>query len=126
MISLDAGDFLPAELTNILSALRERAYHMPPAQLQQVLSREWEADWRSRFAHFNPTPLAAASIGQVHRATTRDGRDLAIKVQYPGVRKSIDADVGNVATLLRLSGLLPRALNITPLLAAAKAQLHEQ
>ena len=126
MISLDAGDLLPAELTSLLAALRERAYHMPPAQLQQVLSREWGEDWRSRFAHFNPTPMAAASIGQVHRATTRDGRDLAIKVQYPGVRESIDADVDNVATLLRMSGLLPRALNIRPLLADAEAQLHEE
>ena len=126
MISLDAGDLLPAELTSLLSALRERAYHMPPAQLQQVLSREWGADWRSRFAHFAPTPIAAASIGQVHRATTRDGRHLAIKVQYPGVRESIDADVDNVATLLRMSGLLPRALDIKPLLADAKAQLHEE
>jgi predicted unusual protein kinase regulating ubiquinone biosynthesis (AarF/ABC1/UbiB family) len=126
MISLDAGDLLPPELTNLLSALRERAYHMPPAQLQQVLSREWGANWRSRFQDFDPTPTAAASIGQVHRATTRDGRNLAIKVQYPGVRESIDADVDNVETLLRLSGLLPQALDIQPLLADAKAQLHEE
>jgi predicted unusual protein kinase regulating ubiquinone biosynthesis (AarF/ABC1/UbiB family) len=62
----------------------------------------------------------------VHRALTHDGRDLAIKVQYPGVRESIDADVDNVATLLRASGLLPHELDISPLLAAAKAQLREE
>jgi predicted unusual protein kinase regulating ubiquinone biosynthesis (AarF/ABC1/UbiB family) len=70
--------------------------------------------------------VAAASIGQVHRAQTPDGRDLAIKVQYPGVRESIDADVDNVATLLRMSGVLPKTLVIAPLLAEAKRQLREE
>lgn len=126
MISLDAGDFLPSELTQILARLRDNAHHMPPAQLQQVLPQSWGKDWRRRFARFNASPLAAASIGQVHRARTHDGRDLAIKVQYPGVRESIDADVDNVATLLRLSGVLPKTLEIAPLLAEAKQQLHEE
>jgi predicted unusual protein kinase regulating ubiquinone biosynthesis (AarF/ABC1/UbiB family) len=126
MISMDAGDILPPELTEILSRLRDRAHHMPPGQLQQVLMREWGKDWRDRFARFGASPIAAASIGQVHRATTHDGRDLAIKVQYPGVRESIDADVDNVATLLRISGLLPKTLDIAPLLSEAKRQLHEE
>jgi len=126
MISMDAGDILPDELTRILARLRDRAHHMPPAQLQQVLARGWGKDWRRRFARFDATPLAAASIGQVHRAVTPDGRTLAIKVQYPGVRESIDADVDNVATLLRVSGLLPGTLDIAPLLAEAKRQLHEE
>jgi predicted unusual protein kinase regulating ubiquinone biosynthesis (AarF/ABC1/UbiB family) len=99
---------------------------MPPQQLQRVLATEWGADWRRRFAWFGATPLAAASIGQVHRARTPDGRDLAIKVQYPGVRESIDSDVDNVAALLRASGLWPRELDVQPLLAAAKTQLREE
>ncbi|WP_333837017.1 ABC1 kinase family protein [Novosphingobium sp.] len=126
MISLDAGDMLPPELTAILARLRDGAHHMPPAQLQKVLAAEWGADWRRRFAHFDPRPLAAASIGQVHRARLPDGRDLAIKVQYPGVAQSIDADVDNVATLLRVSSLLPSSVDIAPLLAEAKVQLHEE
>ena len=126
MISMDAGDFLPAELTEILGRLRDNAHHMPPAQLQQVLTRQWGKDWRTGFQHFEPRPIAAASIGQVHRAVTRDGRELAIKVQYPGVRESIDADVDNVATLLRISGLLPRGLDVAPLMAEAKRQLAEE
>lgn len=126
MISMDAGDMLPAELTDIMSRLRQNAHRMPPQQLQQVLSAEWGKDWRKRFTRFDASPFAAASIGQVHRATALDGRDLAVKVQYPGVRESIDADVDNVATLLRLSNLLPRELNIAPLLAEAKKQLHEE
>jgi len=126
MISMDAGDLLPAELTAILARLRENAHHMPPRQLDQVLAAEWGRDWRRRFRFFQAHPIAAASIGQVHRAEMADGRVLAIKVQYPGVAASIDADVDNVATLLRVSGLLPRELDVAPLLAEAKRQLHEE
>lgn len=126
MISLDAGDLLPAELTEILARLRDAAHYMPPSQLNQVLTAEWGKDWRKRFARFEATPLAAASIGQVHRARLHDGRLVAIKVQYPGVAASIDADVDNVATLLRLSSLLPATLDIAPLLAEAKQQLREE
>lgn len=126
MISLDAGDLLPAELTAILARLRDSAHYMPPSQLNQVLIGEWGKDWRKRFARFEATPIAAASIGQVHRATLPDGRVVAIKVQYPGVAASIDADVDNVATLLRLSTLLPDSLDIAPLLAEAKQQLREE
>ena len=126
MISMDAGDMLPPELAEIMARLRQNAHHMPPQQLQQVLAAEWGKDWRTRFARFDATPIAAASIGQVHRALTRDGRDLAIKVQYPGVGQSIAADVDNVATLLRVSALLPRELEIAPLLAEAKRQLADE
>lgn len=126
MISMDAGDVLPAELTAILARLRDAAHFMPPAQLNKVLAAQWGADWRGRFAQFGATPMAAASIGQVHRATLPDGRVVAVKVQYPGVADSIDADVDNVASLLRMSGLLPDTLDVAPLLAEAKAQLHEE
>ena len=126
MVSLDAGDLLPAELTAILARLRDSAHYMPPSQLNQVLIGEWGKDWRKRFTRFEATPIAAASIGQVHRAQLPDGRVIAIKVQYPGVAASIDADVDNVATLLRLSSLLPDSLDIKPLLAEAKLQLAEE
>jgi predicted unusual protein kinase regulating ubiquinone biosynthesis (AarF/ABC1/UbiB family) len=91
-----------------------------------VLGAQWGADWRRRFAQFGATPIAAASIGQVHRATLHDGRVVAVKVQYPGVADSIGADVDNVASLLRMSGLLPASLDVGPLLAEAKAQLQEE
>jgi len=126
MISMDAGDMLPPELAEIMARLRENAHHMRPQQLQKVLASQWGADWRTRFRQFDARPIAAASIGQVHKAVTHDGRELAIKVQYPGVRESIDADVDNVATLLRMSGLMPRELDIAPLLADAKRQLAEE
>ena len=126
MISLDAGDMLPPELTQILARLRESANIMPPAQLEKVLAESWGPGWRRKFKRFDARPVAAASIGQVHRAELPDGRVLAIKVQYPGVARSIDADVDNVATLLKVSGLLPASLNVAPLLAEAKRQLHEE
>ena len=126
MISMDAGDLLPPELAEILSRLRERADFMPPRQLDKVLAEEWGKDWRTTFRRFEPRPIAAASIGQVHRALTKDGRTLAIKVQYPGIARSIDSDVDNVAALLKLTGLLPPELDIAPLLAAAKEQLREE
>ncbi len=126
MISMDAGDLLPPELSSILASLRDNANFMPPRQLQQVLKAEWGDDWRSQFAEFQVRPIAAASIGQVHKAVTHDGRTLAIKVQYPGVRESIDSDVDNVATLLRISSMVPDHLDLAPMLAAAKAQLHEE
>lgn len=126
LMSMDAGDLLPPELSDILARLRSDARPMPPVQLTAALNRRWSRDWPSRFERFDMEPIAAASIGQVHRALTRDGRDLAIKVQYPGVKRSIDSDVDNVATLIRLSGLLPGDLDLKPLLAEAKRQLHEE
>jgi predicted unusual protein kinase regulating ubiquinone biosynthesis (AarF/ABC1/UbiB family) len=65
-------------------------------------------------------------LAQLHRATTLDGRELAIKVQYPGVCEGINADVDNVATLLRVSGLMPKEIDLAPLMAEAKLQLNEE
>ncbi len=126
LLSMDSGEFLPPALAEIMGALRADATPMPPAQLQAVLAQSWGRDWRKQFERFDVRPIAAASIGQVHRARSRDGRDLAIKVQYPGVRDSIDSDVDNVATLIRLSGLVPASLDVAPMLAEAKRQLHEE
>ena len=126
MLSMDTGVMLPPEMTSILAALRDEARHMPPTQLRDVLNAEWGPDWRRRFTRFDVRPFAAASIGQVHRARTADGRDLAIKVQYPGVRDSIDSDIDNIAALLRVSGMVPRGMDLSPMLEDARRQLHEE
>jgi len=126
LISMDAGDMLPPELAEIMARLRADAHYMPGAQLKKVLNANWGDRWMARFTKFGVRPIAAASIGQVHRAQTTDGRDLAIKVQYPGVRRSIDSDVNNVAALMRLSGAMPKSLDIAPMLDEAKRQLHEE
>uniref|UniRef100_UPI0033405D10 ABC1 kinase family protein n=1 Tax=Sandarakinorhabdus sp. TaxID=1916663 RepID=UPI0033405D10 len=126
LISMDDGDILPAELTQILARLRADADPMPKSQLEQVLVAGWGPNWRAQFRHFDDQPIAAASIGQVHQATALDGRDLAIKVQYPGVAASIDADVDNVAALVKMSGLVPSGFAVGALLEEAKRQLHEE
>jgi predicted unusual protein kinase regulating ubiquinone biosynthesis (AarF/ABC1/UbiB family) len=126
LVSMETGEVLPPEIAEILARLRDQADFMPPRQLKTVLAAEWGRDFLRQFAHFDVRPVAAASIGQVHRARTRDGRDLAIKVQYPGVRASIDSDVDNVASLIRMSGLLPDGFDMAPLLAEAKRELHQE
>lgn len=126
LVSMETGQFLPPQLAVILEGLQAGADHMPERQLRTVLTRTWGDDWQTRFSRFDMTPIAAASIGQVHRAVTRDGRVLAVKVQYPGVRASIDSDVDNLGMLLRLSGLLPQGLDMAPMLAEARQQLHAE
>ncbi|MEM6825484.1 MAG: AarF/ABC1/UbiB kinase family protein [Pseudomonadota bacterium] len=126
LISMDAGDILPAELAEIMGRLRDQAHFMPPRQLKQVLNRNWHSDWLRSFEHFDVRPIAAASIGQVHRALLKDGRDVAIKVQYPGIARSIDSDVANVGGLVKMSGLIPKGFDLAPYIEEARKQLHEE
>jgi predicted unusual protein kinase regulating ubiquinone biosynthesis (AarF/ABC1/UbiB family) len=126
LLSMDAGDLLPAELSEILGRLRTDAKPMPMPQLAKVLEENWGKDWKDHFQQFSFQPLAAASIGQVHAVQTKDGRKLALKIQYPGVRASIDSDVDNVATLLRISGLIPKGVDYQPLIDEAKRQLNQE
>lgn len=126
MLALDTGAVLPPEMTEVLAALGSEAPPMPPQQLRAVLNAEWGEGWYGRFARFDVRPFAAASIGQVHRAVTPEGAALAVKVQYPGVRASIDSDLDNLATLLGLPGVLPRGMDLRPMLAEAKRQLHRE
>jgi predicted unusual protein kinase regulating ubiquinone biosynthesis (AarF/ABC1/UbiB family) len=126
LLSMESNDLLPPELADILAQLRQDAHHMPPRQLKAVLIAEYGAGFQGRFKSFETRPLASASIGQVHRARARDGRDLALKIQYPGIKAAIDADVANLGTLMRLSGLVPRDIDLDPLLEEARRQLHEE
>jgi predicted unusual protein kinase regulating ubiquinone biosynthesis (AarF/ABC1/UbiB family) len=126
LLSMDSGQILPPELSEVLARLRDSAHQMPSTQVTAMLQQAWGNHWQSKFKHFEFKPLAAASIGQVHQAVLRDGRQLAIKIQYPGVERSIDSDVDNVASLLRLFKLIPQEMNFLPLLNEAKQQLHAE
>jgi len=126
LMSLDGSDIFSPEAAAIMASLRDRAQPMPLGQVNQVLSSELGADWDKRFRRFNFTPIAAASIGQVHEAETRDGRHLAIKIQFPGVRESIDSDLDNFAFLGQTLGLAPRRVNLEPILTLARRQLHQE
>lgn len=124
MLSLQSDELVPAEFRNALSMLRSQGYAMPDTQLKRVLGREYGKGWESRFARFDPEPIAAASIGQIHRARKHGGRDLALKIQYPGVARSVDSDVENLATLLRRLEFLPMTLDVEAIAAEAKRQLR--
>ncbi|MFW2587321.1 ABC1 kinase family protein [Sagittula sp. SSi028] len=126
LMSMESADMLPPELAQIMARLRAEAAPMPPAQLKQRLVESYGSDFRARFTSFDPRPIAAASIGQVHRATARDGRKLALKIQYPGIRQSIDSDIANLGSLLRLSRLLPADVDLDRLLGDARDQLHAE
>ena len=125
LMSMDAASqgVLPAEFSRLLSGLRNAAHTMPEAQLKAVLTREYGPAWQSRFNSLDLVPIAAASIGQVHRARTHDGRALALKIQYPGVSDSIDSDLANLTLLTRLPGLVPAGMDVAPLLARVREQL---
>ena len=126
MLSMDAGDLVPPELAEILAKLRSDAKAMPHKQLTQLLVEHWGSDWIAPFAQFELRPFAAASIGQVHLAYLDTGEKLAIKIQYPGIRDSIDSDIDNVASLLKVSRLIPANVKLDTLLAEAKVQLHNE
>ncbi|MDX1537864.1 AarF/ABC1/UbiB kinase family protein [Arsukibacterium sp.] len=126
LLSMDSGELLPAELTELLARLRANANPMPAKQLSQVLRQELGEDWQQHFADFSFKPMAAASIGQVHQAYHDNGDKLAVKIQYPGVKTSIDSDVDNVASLLKLSGLIPAEVEYQSLLTEAKKQLKNE
>ncbi|TOD72378.1 ABC1 kinase family protein [Vibrio parahaemolyticus] len=126
MLSMDAGDILEPELAEILARLRSNADPMPSKQLNSVMVNALGEQWKSAFLAFNFKPIASASIGQVHQAYSDAGDNLAVKVQYPGIRKSIDSDVDNVGTLLKIVGLIPESVDYKGLLEEAKKQLHDE
>ncbi len=126
MLSMDAGDILEPELADILSRLRSNADPMPAKQLNSVMENSLGANWKEEFLAFNFKPIASASIGQVHQAYSDAGDPLAVKVQYPGIRQSINSDVDNVGTLLKVVGLIPASVDYKGLLEEAKKQLHDE
>jgi predicted unusual protein kinase regulating ubiquinone biosynthesis (AarF/ABC1/UbiB family) len=124
MLSIQGEDVLPPEFRNALGMLRSQGYAMPDTQLRRVLGREYGKGWERKFDRFDTEPVAAASIGQLHRARKRGGRELALKIQYPGVAKSVDSDVDNLSSLLRRLEFLPVSLDVEAIAREAKRQLH--
>jgi len=126
LLSLEGGEVLPTALSEALATLRADGDRMTTAQLHATLGREYGRGWQRRFRAFDESPIAAASIGQVHRAVAADGRDLVLKIQFPGVAKSIDSDVDNLAALLRLTRVLPADIDLRGLLTEVKRQLRRE
>jgi predicted unusual protein kinase regulating ubiquinone biosynthesis (AarF/ABC1/UbiB family) len=126
LLSMDSGEVLPAQLGELLARLREDAHQIPLGQVAEVLQASWGPGWEKQFSRFVFQPIAAASIGQVHEAVHRDAGRIAVKIQYPGIRRSIDSDVDNVATLLNTFRILPEDMDLQALLDEAKRQLHAE
>jgi predicted unusual protein kinase regulating ubiquinone biosynthesis (AarF/ABC1/UbiB family) len=101
-----AQDLLPRELAQQLSSLQKDSPPMSFDVIAAQIERELGAHPQRLFASFDPVPFAAASIGQVHRARTDDGRDVVVKVQYPGIDESCDSDLAHLRLTLKMSGFL--------------------
>ncbi len=126
LLSMESSHVLPPEFAEALAVLRASADVMPQTQVKRLLGREYGKGWEQRFAEFDFEPAASASIGQVHRAVASDGRAMALKIQYPGVAKSIDSDVDNLAMFLNMARLLPRELDVSDIIDEAKRQLRQE
>nr|WP_221204149.1 AarF/ABC1/UbiB kinase family protein [Modestobacter versicolor] len=109
-----------------LVKLQEAAPPMPVRTVHAVLAQQLGGRWRERFRDFDDTPAAAASIGQVHRATWRDGRDVAVKIQYPGAGTALMADLNQLARFARLFATLFPGMEVKPLIAELKARAEEE
>jgi predicted unusual protein kinase regulating ubiquinone biosynthesis (AarF/ABC1/UbiB family) len=95
-------DGLPPEVRRTLGRLQDSVPPMSAELAAGVIEEELGLPPERAFGQWDPEPIAAASIGQVHRAITHDGRAVAVKVQYPGIAATIAADLGNVALLRRM------------------------
>lgn len=110
MLSIQDDAFINPQLAKIFERVRQSADFMPTKQMTKAVSNDLGPNWRDKLEYFEERPFAAASIGQVHLAKMKDGREVAMKIQYPGVAKSINSDVNNLMTVLSLSNALPEGL----------------
>ncbi|KAK8693728.1 hypothetical protein V6N13_071298 [Hibiscus sabdariffa] len=126
MLSIQDESLVPAPILAALDIVRQGADVMPRSQLNQVLDAELGPGWSSKLTSFDYEPLAAASIGQVHRAVTKDGMEVAMKIQYPGVANSIESDIENVKLLLDYTNLIPEGLYLDRAMKVAKEELSRE
>ena len=109
-----------------LTKLQEAAPPLPAATVHAVLAAELGEDWRDGFASFDDQPAAAASIGQVHRAVWSDGREVAVKIQYPGAGPALLGDLRQLGRLARVFAVLSPGLDVKPLLAELQVRVAEE
>ncbi len=121
---------LPPEIAGpyraTLTRLQEAAPPLPARAVHQVLVSEFGPDWRENFTCFDDKPAAAASIGQVHRAEWKDGREVAVKIQYPGAGRALISDFTQLSRAARLFGVLMPGLDVKPLIAELRDRVAEE
>lgn len=124
LLSFQDNSVLPKEVQAILLKVQNSAHYMPYGQLNKVMVEDIGENWRANnFTSFDDLPIAAASIGQVHNAVTKDLSKVVVKVQYPGVANSIDSDLNNILMFLTASSLLPAGLFLDKTIANARVEL---
>lgn len=124
MMSFQDSKMLPAPIQEVLQRVQDRADYMPAWQRDKVLVSNLGPDWRELFDEFEEMPIAAASIGQVHRATLKsNGAKVAVKIQFPGVADSINSDLDNIGVLLAATRLLPKGLYLNKTIDNARTEL---
>lgn len=109
-----------------LTKLQEAAPPMPTHTVHGVLAERLGEDWRELFTEFEDRPSAAASIGQVHRAVWHDGRDVAVKVQYPGAGEALLSDLTQLSRFARLFGPLVPGMDVKPLITEMRNRVSEE
>ncbi|MCO5561396.1 hypothetical protein L7F22_015017 [Adiantum nelumboides] len=119
-------DELAEPYREALTKLQTAAPPMPMADVDYMLTQQFGRSWRSRFADFDETPAASASIGQVHRAVWRDGREVAVKVQYPGAEEALRSDLRQLSRMSRILQPLVPGMEIKPLVAELKDRMEEE
>lgn len=121
---------LPEEIAGpyraALTKLQEAAPPMPTRTVHSVLAERLGSDWQDLFEEFEDKPAAAASIGQVHRGVWHDGREVAVKVQYPGAGEALLSDLNQLSRFARLLGPLIPGMDIKPLIAELKDRVSEE
>ncbi|XP_035574407.2 atypical kinase COQ8A, mitochondrial [Canis lupus baileyi] len=110
MLSIQDDAFINPHLAKIFERVRQSADFMPLKQMTKTLNNDLGPGWRDKLEYFEERPFAAASIGQVHLARMKGGREVAMKIQYPGVAQSINSDVNNLMAVLNMSNMLPEGL----------------
>uniref|UniRef100_A0A8C6WC62 Coenzyme Q8B n=1 Tax=Nannospalax galili TaxID=1026970 RepID=A0A8C6WC62_NANGA len=124
MLSIQDNSLISPQLQLIFERVRQSADFMPRWQMLRVLEEELGKDWQAKVAFLEEVPFAAASIGQVHQGMLRDGTEVAVKIQYPGVAQSIQSDVQNLLAVLKMSVALPEGLFAEQSLHALQQELE--
>ncbi|EDW36569.1 GL22961 [Drosophila persimilis] len=124
ILSIQDSSVVSPQLAKAFERVRQAADYMPDWQVERVMNTQLGPGWRQRLRSFEDKPFAAASIGQVHRATLNDGMQVAIKIQYPGVAQSIESDIDNLVGMLKVWDVFPQGFFIDNVVRVAKRELQ--